>query len=193
MSQLFMLEHVQYKLARSGVLTALLMGEGNRKWFICYYGNTESRIMYGAVLEWYWQAKTDVPQENHVSAFNYPQQISHALVWDRTKPSVLIIWEMLAKLEVLLEVTPCQFTRHMVSHLRRTVFSKTPFSTLNSLHLCSYCVGKYTNVDIDGACSSPPSADLPEISMFLFRGLCSCKWRDTITFAGSFVVISLFL
>jgi len=86
-------------------------------------------------------------------------------VWDRTKPSVVIIWEMLTKTEVLLEVTPC----HAASHPVRIVFSKTPFFILHSLHLCSYCMGKHTTVDSDAACSSPPRTDLPEVSMYLFK------------------------
>jgi len=69
---------------------------------------------------------------------------------------------MLTKSEVLLEVTPCLFTRHTVSHLIRTVFSKTLFFILHSLHLCSYCMGKYTTAYSDAARSSPPLADLPK-------------------------------
>ena len=69
--------------------------------------------------------KSDVFQENHVSVLNYSQQNPHALVWDRTKPSVVIMWEMLTKTEVLLEEMPCQFTRHTASRPIRTVFSDT--------------------------------------------------------------------
>jgi hypothetical protein len=73
----------------------------------------------------------------------------------------MIKWDMLTKTEVLLEVTPCLFTRHTASHLIRTVFSKTLSFILYSLHLCSYCMGKYTTVYSDAAFSSP-RADLPK-------------------------------
>lgn len=117
--------------------------------------------------------KSDVLQENHVSVLNYSQQYPYALVWDRTKPSVVIIWEMLTKTEVLLEETPCQFTRHTASHPTRAVFSKTPLFIPHSLHLCSYCMGKYTTVDKDAACFSQPCADLPESIVYLFTGMCA--------------------
>jgi len=81
-----------------------------------------------------------------------------------------------------------QFTRHAESHPIQIAFSETPFFILHSLHLSSYCMGKYTTVDNDASCSSPPRADLPEVSMYLFTGMCASSAST-----ASFVIISLFL
>jgi hypothetical protein len=88
--------------------------------------------------------KAEVLQENHVSVSTCPRQMSHELAWNRSKPSVVIVREMLTKAEVLLEVTPCQFTGDTASHLRRTAFSKKRFFIVHSLYLCSCTVWETT-------------------------------------------------
>jgi hypothetical protein len=42
---------------------------------------------YGAAVEWYWQGKTDGLEEKPIPVSLCPQQISHGLTWERTRPS----------------------------------------------------------------------------------------------------------
>jgi len=39
---------------------------------------------YGALVEWYWQGKTEVLGEETVTVPLFPPPISHGLTWDRT-------------------------------------------------------------------------------------------------------------
>jgi len=44
---------------------------------------------YGALVEWYWQEKSEVLGEKPVAVSLCPPQISHGLNWDRTHASAL--------------------------------------------------------------------------------------------------------
>jgi hypothetical protein len=44
---------------------------------------------YGALVEWYWQGKTEVLGEKTVPVPLCPPQISHRLTWDRTLASAV--------------------------------------------------------------------------------------------------------
>jgi len=82
--------------------------------------------------------KSNVIQENHVSVLNHSQQNPHTLVWDRTKPSVVIIWEMLTKTssirrDALSFYEAHGFTSHTSCILKDTLVHSTFLASLQLL------------------------------------------------------------
>ena len=44
---------------------------------------------YGALVEWYWEGKTEVREEKHIPVPLCPSHISRGLTLDRTRPSTM--------------------------------------------------------------------------------------------------------
>jgi len=93
---------------------------------------------YGAVVEWYWQGKTEVPGEKHYTAWVVDEWMSMEQWWYDTDRGKLKYWKKKA----------CRSATLSISNPKRTDLHRNRVSAVRDRRLNAWGMASYSGLDV---------------------------------------------